>query len=194
MGERVWSVEGLKDGNENNSSDKFVGMIEDVSWNTDDYGRERLELQISASNRDSGHIRWYYRYSEHRNSIWGKFVEALDKCGVALSDENNLVGLTFEWEFVEVEFGTDYKTGNVIKTKMLVPIAFFADGDSTWSDAEIKEAVMKISGEQSVTDFMKQMDIPAKLKKKVLMSAMNLDEEGVISYNLQTGTIKPTNQ
>lgn len=179
---KAWKLDELEEPT-SRYPDEFVGKVDRVEWEDSEYG-ERLAVYIEPQNYAGEMRSWRYKYSQRRRSVWGKFLEALQKAGIEISSEDDLVGKTILWRMETIVFGVD-RDGNEIATKMLTPIKEVSS-KTEWTDEDIKKVLSGVTAETSVLDLMANTGIPTRLEKKVVMIASMLDNEGVISFEPTT--------
>ncbi len=118
--------------------------------------RHQLVLTIEPlyEDRKVPEDRWiksYYSLSSSRRSKWGKLQEALEKCGALPKDsEEELVGMEFEWERVDLEFGKRADGTKIVVEGAILPKRFIRDHKKGKGKETPKEAVKEPSEDVDV--------------------------------------------
>jgi len=106
--------------------DTFEGLIKSAQFQvlTDrrtGMEREYLVLQIEAPSLNT-EFSLKIPYSERKNSLWGKFLQALEECQVSIASETDLENTLWLFERQNIEFGADIKLENFPLPKKFIKV------------------------------------------------------------------------
>ena len=110
--EKIWDPTKLR-------GSQFTGAIADAQWEIRnfDWGENEYLVLTLSTDFTPNPISIRIKYSDHKNSIWRVFLDALSNTGISIKSEKDLIGLKFKWERKDLRFGP-----NIVVTDFPVPI------------------------------------------------------------------------
>jgi len=110
---------------------KSERVFKDERTGEDKEPKDQLVLTIEPTSFEAPEERWprsYYSISNSRRSKWAALQEALEKCGALPKEsEEELVGLEFEFERKDLEFGKRRDGTKIVVEDAILPARFIRD-------------------------------------------------------------------
>jgi hypothetical protein len=119
--EHLWGTDHLE------KRGRFKGKIVSAEWKKGrEFGgnpaKEHLVLEIAPTSYDGRPRFGFYPYSLNERSKWARLQIALENCGIKPKSEQDILGLEFEWDTLDIEYGTDINGNQIIARNTLLPI------------------------------------------------------------------------
>lgn len=128
---------------------KFFGKITEISLRKTSFQDELqdrivVEMEDLSGTREGPRLA-FFGPSNRKNSKWGRWLTALRELGVEPDRTGEVIGLCFQFELQDWEFGGDF-----VATDVPVPVRLLPDEESAREEArqEARERGLEVPSEQ----------------------------------------------